>query len=299
MTTVLPLEQDLSPGGGGAVRSALAERGIEVVGARVPGPRDDLLGELGQLIAESDSAQRLVRSIRWKFQNNQRGVQIRLSNDARDADQAVELARRAERLGLLRRVQLRPPHLSASIQLAQDNLGTAREFFGGAWLEQLAAVIIGQTFGDQADRMLNVKVRFPDGSKAELDAVAVVDGSLLWIECRSSTTAAADGASRYGRLRPLLGVAPDRMILVVRDIEADHAADLSALHGIVVMAPTSLRAALGRLGAQPTVAQPALGDPESMPDTSNAPPEEVPAAIAEPRRLRLRGVLRKRTRVEP
>lgn len=238
-----------SPPSSPSVREVLSGRGVEVTAARSPSRRDDVLGRLGEFIATSETADRLSRAIRWGLTNGRHRVTIRLdASAAADSAQAAEFARRAERLGLLRRVSVSETHLSVGIDVADDNAALVREFFRGIWLEHLAASIVGTVFGDRADRLCNARVRLPNGRHAELDAIAAVDGELTWIECKSSPRNVADGAARYGRLRHLLQVTRERTLLVVRGIEPSLAADLSDLHDVSVIWPTMLSAAL----AQPT-----------------------------------------------
>lgn len=111
--------------------------------------------------------------------------------------------------------------------------GHVINFFTGGWFERYVRILLHQAFdGLVSDRALlsNAQVVLPGGHDFELDLLALLDGQPLWIECKTGDY--QEHIDHYSRTRAVLGVPPDRSILVVLGLPDDLIETLTRLYDL-------------------------------------------------------------------
>ena len=109
-------------------------------------------------------------------------------------------------------------------------------FFRGQWFERYVAQIVEQCLrSKQLDYhyLSNAEFRFESGDQFELDLFFMVEGKPLWIECKA-TKDFNQHLKQYSEHRETLGVDKSNAFLVVLDLPAQQAEEMTDLWGITV-----------------------------------------------------------------
>ena len=128
------------------------------------------------------------------------------------------------------------------IHAASQKRSDIDEFFRGGWFELYVVQTVEQFLQDNGidyQYLLNSKVVFESGDRFELDLMFLVDGQLLWLECKS-TKDFNRYLKQYSQHRENLSLDKSRALLVVLDCRSDKAESLTDMWGLTVISQHDL-----------------------------------------------------------
>lgn len=230
------------------------------------------LDELAGVAVDSEPAAKLLRTIRYKLEQDERSggaVRLDAEHDAQN-EAAVTVAQRLVNIGYLASANARDGRLHFAVNPLGDGQRTRLiSFLKGSWLEHGVRHVARTELGADAELVLNLSVTGPTGLEYELDLViGLPDGGLAVIECK-----AGDRAARYlPRFRDVCdaaGVDGPRAVLVASTVDSEVVADAQAFHRITVVTPDRFADHLR-----------SLAPARSVPDRSVAVVAAEPAAVA-------------------
>jgi len=209
---------------------------------RVPnaGTAEQILGDVAVHAFESRDIPKLLRQMRWSLKNGRHNVRIRLEGDLRSRAAFEAATERLQRLGYITRCCQKGDIFSCGIPSAgkghvDDRLA---RFLGGGWLEVGALTLAKDVLCGRAMVIQpNVEVRAGD-RHAEFDLLALPSdgGTPLVVECKSGS-GVEQYFLRFAAICRMAGASGAHAVLLVRDIDAQVAADASCLHGFTILTP--------------------------------------------------------------
>ncbi|UOP04615.1 hypothetical protein [Conchiformibius kuhniae] len=194
-----------------------------------------------------DLFQDIIGKIAWAYHNKHSGVNFDLKKySQKDAQNLNRICREFYSHTLFS--GYRYQKTDKLLHLKLQNAAPVRQFFQGGWLEWFALGVLlehaakrGKQYGFSCAR--SVKIRFHNQDLHELDVVFLAAGrEPLVIECKSGEYRRE--LDKYLNLRKRLGIAADRFLLLVTDIDENQAKSLRAMYGLVFVTPQTLAAYL-------------------------------------------------------
>ena len=213
---------------------------------------DSFLDQIAGLAVDSEPAAKLLRTIRYKFEQGEHNGTVRL--DAEDPirnDAAAIVAQRLVNVGYLTTSKVVDGRLNFSLnQLSDAQRDRLVSFLKGTWLERGVREVARRALGSDAEVAGNVTVTDAAGRTYELDlVVALPGGGIVVIECK-----ARNGVARcLPRLRDVcdaLGVDGPTAVMVAGGVEPEVVTDALAFHRITVLAPSELDGHLRQLAGE-------------------------------------------------
>lgn len=246
----------------------LGVRGLIEVRRAQDEPDEAYLDQLAGLAVGSEPAAKLLRTIRYKFEQGEHAGVVRLDDpDAARNAAATEVAQRLINVGYLTGARSTGGRLHFSLnQVSEAQRERLLSFLRGAWLERGAREVARIALGAEAELASNLELRDADGRRYEIDlAIAQPGGHTILVECK-----ARNGVARcLPRLRDLcdvFGVDGPNAIMVSGAVEPGVVADALAFHRITIVAPDQLGAHLARLASDATQARALVADGEFIAD---------------------------------
>ncbi len=127
------------------------------------------------------------------------------------------------------------------IEARSSTVPEAQNFFSGQWLERAIRVELARVAAEQGcelSMVANAQVVLPNHNDFELDLLACLGSSVLWIEAKTGDY--QNYVRKYSQVARLLNLGPGRSILVLADVAPDVCTHLSALFGMTVLPPDAL-----------------------------------------------------------
>ncbi len=159
-----------------------------------------------------------------------------------------------------------------NLHIVPQRTGPVINFFTGGWFERymcarLTALLAERGLGYTL--LQNPLIILPNGDRAELDLLLLVEGEPLWVECKTGNF--QQYVQKYGELRALLALPPDRALLVILGMEGRRCNELTHLYDLTFANEKTFLARVGTI----------LGDAPAAP-ADEPPPvaEEVPLQLA-------------------
>ncbi len=147
-----------------------------------------------------------------------RGSKIEIEHfSEKERSAAVQFGTLLHRHGMLKDFYYhRSPKKALRVIPTQD--GQVGQFLTGGWLENYVSMMVGKRLRAhvspaKCQLLYNVKGALPDGREFESDIMAVVEGRLLWIECKTGSW--QDYSARFRGLVDVFGVGRDSAALLL------------------------------------------------------------------------------------
>lgn len=227
------------------IHAYLTARGLSTTQRPKRTPADQVIDEIAELAVGSRDAEKLLRTIAFQLREGGRVVNVGLSENL-ERNAAVVVARRLRNIGVLatyNQSQRANGKSCLFVRIATDKTSAdvrselARLMEAGRWLELGAAEIIRSAAARHDIDVAvasQVTITAVDGTKRELDAVAVFDDSAMVVECKAG---AVDGAhaGRFASTAALLGIAKERALMLAPAIDPVDAADMATFHPVTIV----------------------------------------------------------------
>jgi len=213
----------------------LAQRRIAVKSYYQPEAGDRIFAELALLLGDKYANVVPFYEQIKRHLSSGHGFQVNLAHkNQQEIADTTQLGHRLSAYALL--ASYRYDRKAKTIYAAPPTSGQAINFFSGGWFERFALLkIVGLLAANQipCQCLVNPKVVLPNQDDFELDLLFLLaDNQPLWVECKTGDYQAY--ITKYAEMRKTLDIEPARAVLLVLDLPAALAADLSELYGLTV-----------------------------------------------------------------
>ncbi len=214
----------------------LHQRQIQVKSYYQPEPGDHVLTDLALLLGDKyDRVVHFYEQIKRHLSSGH-SFQVNLAQRSpQDIADTTHLGHRLSAYALL--ASYRYDRKTKTIYATPPSAGQAINFFSGSWFERYALLkIVSLLTANQVacQCIVNPKVILPKGDDFEFDLLFwLADEQPLWVECKTGDYQAY--ITKYAELRKILGLEPERAVLLVLDLPTAIAADLSQLYNLTVV----------------------------------------------------------------
>jgi len=223
------------------VEAFLNSRGITIKVRKPEDAADNLIDGLSSFLGERYSALRGVLTKIKRSMHAGRGFSehiAKLSQD--DISSVCQFCSRLHAIAFLEDYKyLKSPRYE--IHAKTTTLPKAQMFFGGQWLERYTlqklkeahAIVQAETEERiELQYLINPQIILPNGDDFELDLIAVVGDSPIWIEAKSGDY--QQHVQKYSRLAGQLGLDYSHAMMVLTDVSDDRCEALSSLFSMSV-----------------------------------------------------------------
>ncbi|OAB58472.1 hypothetical protein AY600_02945 [Phormidium willei BDU 130791] len=250
---------------------------VKVVNSHIRQDADAILDQTAIFIGSHYSLlSDMLHKIRQSLSLKNFGFQIHLTGESEQKISAVtNLGTTLKNMGLLSySYQNKGRQRIAHIRTLNSH---GNQFLTGEWLERYIYHLIQKVL-EQKDinyeALMNVVVKWKDGSQAEIDLLFFLKNRPLWIECKVANC--EEAIARYSKLSDSFDLTQHQFFLVGLDLAENQAKVLTDIHHIQVLSPEDVPAAIENSlrvfdGHQPSPHPRAnSGDLSSHPTTSQA-----------------------------
>ncbi|MCB9761179.1 MAG: hypothetical protein H6739_15165 [Alphaproteobacteria bacterium] len=220
-----------------ALRAFLSSRGVRIKAERAPDPADPILDRLAVLMGRRyPDIQPFYTTLKRNLNDGRRFTLNMKKAPQRTLSTTCQFASRLHEVAFLEdyHYQRAPRCL---LHATPNRIPRAINFLTGGWLERYAVREVIDTL--QALRpgvpfawLKNPQVVLPNGDDFELDVLFEIDGQVLWLELKTGDY--QRHIAKYARVSRLLGLDVSQSFMVLTGIQADAAAELSALFHMTV-----------------------------------------------------------------
>ena len=224
------------------VENFLASKNIQIKVKKPEDPADSIIDSLSVFLGDRYSA---LKGILMKIKRSMQNGAMISENISKltqyDIASVCQFCTRLHAIAFLEQYKYyrSPQYL---IHAKTTTLPKAQMFFGGQWLERFTlyklkqAHLIAQTEADKLIKfqyLINPQVILPNGDDFELDIIAIIGDSPLWIEAKSGDY--QQHVQKYSRLARQLNLDYSHSMMVLTDAIDNQCEALSSLFSMTVV----------------------------------------------------------------
>jgi len=229
-TTIVPSFADLM--------SRCGMKVLKTLGNSASKLQEDLAVFIGE---HYEHLEKILKSIKRHMQNGE-GFSVTLDrNHPEMVANSSKFCLMSQELNLIREYDYRLSFAKYSLYIKTSSSPEALNFFAGRWMEMYLVHVMKDVKtrfekrypGIEVDYINNLQVLVKNSLLAELDLAFRIDDKLFWAEAKSGEF--VDDLEKFRELSQLIDVPSDRAVLVLADVDAQSAENLSKIYNITVV----------------------------------------------------------------
>lgn len=223
------------------LRQYLEKLNIQVLSSRQPGSADAVMNKVALKLGNhypylAQLHQKMIQSISRK-----QNFSVNLTNSSQpQIQQCTAFCKELQRLSFLSSYHYN--NNSRTISGRVDLQPQIINFLNGLWFENFINIQLSELLSQAHltyECLINPQLQFENGNKFELDFLFLVNGKILWVECKSGNLSNLNYTT-YESHKQLLQLSKQQCLLVLLKASEENTKELTQIRDLTIANPDNL-----------------------------------------------------------
>lgn len=230
---------------------------------------DEILDRLAQYIGSRySSVRKLLEAVKRNLSNGDSFCLNLRTDRQEDVSSICQLASQLHEVAFLTRYRYEKSP-KCLLWAQPSRFPKAINFFTGGWLEryirsQVLSALNWSRPGQKVSYLSGIQVILPNGDDFELDLLVAAEQDVFWFEAKTGDY--QQFVQKYAKISNLLGLTPQRSVMVLTDVSRTTASAIAGLFKMTVIPISDVDELLEQLFGLPAASESNGAEPGAGPD---------------------------------